>query len=151
MRDLHVRGDRHVDAVRGLGFEVGAGEIVGVAGVSGNGQRELAEAIAGLRTPLSGSISVGGVALAGASAADVRAAGLGYIPEERMRDGVVPEFSVEENILLTQSDGPAFARWAFSAAARSGDTAASSSRSSASRPRVSRRRPGTSPAATARS
>jgi ABC-type uncharacterized transport system ATPase subunit len=113
VRDLHVRGDRHVEAVCGLGFDVRAGEIVGVAGVSGNGQRELAESIAGLRAPVSGSISVGGVEVTGASAAEVRAAGLGYVPEERMRDGVVPEFSVEENLLLTQSDASAFTRWGF--------------------------------------
>jgi general nucleoside transport system ATP-binding protein len=113
VRDLHVRGDRHVEAVRGLGFEVRAGEIVGVAGVSGNGQRELAEAIAGLRPPVSGSISVVGVDVTGASSAAVRSAGLGYVPEERMRDGVVPEVTVEENLLLTQSDAPSFARLGF--------------------------------------
>ena len=60
VRDLHVKGDRGVDAVRGLGLEVRSGEIVGIAGVSGNGQRELAEAIAGLRTPAGGSISLDG-------------------------------------------------------------------------------------------
>jgi general nucleoside transport system ATP-binding protein len=113
VRDLRVAGDRHVEAVRGLGFDVRAGEIVGIAGVSGNGQRELAEAIAGLRVPISGSISVAGVEVAGASAAVVRAAGLGYIPEERMRDGVVPEFTVAENLLLTQSNTTAFTRWGF--------------------------------------
>jgi general nucleoside transport system ATP-binding protein len=113
VRDLHVRGDRPVEAVRGLDLEVMAGEIVGIAGVSGNGQRELAEAIAGLRAPMSGSISLGGVEVAGASPAAVRAAGLGYVPEERMRDGIVPEFTVEENLLLTESRAPAFTRWGF--------------------------------------
>ncbi|MGZ4395804.1 MAG: ABC transporter ATP-binding protein [Gaiellaceae bacterium] len=113
VRDLHVRGDRHVETVRGLGLEVRAGEIVGIAGVSGNGQRELAETIAGLRVPVSGSVTVAGTEVAGKSPAEVRAAGLGYVPEERMRDGVVPEFTVAENLLLIDNAAPEFSHWGF--------------------------------------
>ncbi len=113
LRDVHVRGDRGTEAVRGLDLEVRAGEIVGIAGVSGNGQRELAEAIAGLRAPASGSIGLEETELTGRSPADVRRAGLGYVPEERMRDGVVPDFSVAENLMLVDSDSPEFTRIGF--------------------------------------
>jgi len=106
VRDLHVRGDRGTEAVRGVSLDVRAGEIVGIAGVSGNGQRELAEAIAGLRPMTSGSVCIDGVELAGLGPAAARAARLGYVPEERMRDGVVPEFSVAENLMLADSHKP---------------------------------------------
>jgi ABC-type uncharacterized transport system ATPase subunit len=113
VRDLHVRSDRGTEAVRGLSMEIRAGEIVGIAGVSGNGQRELAEAIAGLRRPSSGSIRLENAELAGRNAADVRRAGLGFVPEERMRDGVVADFTVAENLLLIDSDSPDFSRGGF--------------------------------------
>jgi len=111
--DLRVRGDRGVDAVRGLGLEVRGGEIVGIAGVSGNGQRELAEAVAGLRPPTSGSILLDGVEVAGRRPAEVRAAGLGYVPEERMRDGVVADFSVADNFLLIDNASAPYCRLGF--------------------------------------
>ena len=111
--DLTVKGDRGIDAVRGLSLEVRGGEIVGIAGVSGNGQRELAEAIAGLRPAGGGSIDIEGTELVGLQPAEVRRAGLGFVPEERMRDGVVPAFSVAENLLLIDNAAPQFARWGF--------------------------------------
>jgi ABC-type uncharacterized transport system ATPase subunit len=113
VRDLTVRGDRGADTVRALSLDVRSGEIVGIAGVSGNGQRELAEAIAGLRKPSGGSIMLEQTDLAGQSPARGRAAGLGYVPEERMRDGVVPDFNVAENLLLVDSGNPAFSRLGF--------------------------------------
>ena len=113
VKGLVVPGDRGDVAVRGVDLEVRAGEIVGIAGVSGNGQRELAEAIAGLRRPSAGSISVGGSELVTGHPAEARAAGLSYVPEGRMRDGVVPEFAVEENLLLTESDTSAYSRFGF--------------------------------------
>ena len=111
--DLRVRGDRGTEAVRGLSLEVAGGEIVGIAGVSGNGQREMAEAIAAIRSPISGSIRLDKTELAGANPADARAAGLAYVPEERMRDGVVPEFSVAQNILLVENRDPRYSRLGF--------------------------------------
>jgi simple sugar transport system ATP-binding protein len=111
--DLTVVGDRGADAVRGVSFEVRSGEIVGVAGVSGNGQRELAEAIAGLRAPGAGSIRLEEAELAGAGPAAMRSAGLGYVPEERMRDGVIGDFAVWENLMLVDSRNPEFARSGF--------------------------------------
>ena len=113
VRNLTVKGDRGIDAVRGLGLEVCGGEIVGIAGVSGNGQRELAEAIAGLRPATGGSIDIEGAELVGLKPAEVRRAGLGFVPEERMRDGVVAAFSVAENLLLIDNAAPEFARWGF--------------------------------------
>jgi len=111
--DLHVMGDRGTEAVRGLGFEVRSGEIVAIAGVSGNGQRELAEAIAGLRPSTGGSIRLDGVELARRGPAEVRKAGLGFVPEERMRDGIVPGFTVAENLLLIDNAAPAYSRFGF--------------------------------------
>ena len=113
VRDLHVIGDRDTEAVRGLSLDVRSGEIVAIAGVSGNGQRELAEAIAGLRPPASGSVEVDGTEVAGRHSAAVRAAGLGFVPEERMRDGVVPGFTVAENLLLIDNARRPYSRWGF--------------------------------------
>jgi len=110
---LTVPGDRGNEAVRGLHLEVRSGEIVGIAGVSGNGQRELAEAIAGLRTPTMGSIRIDGRELAGRTPAQVRAVGLAYVPEERMRDGVIGEFSVAENLMLIDYREERFSRRGF--------------------------------------
>ena len=113
VRNLTVKGDRGVDAVRDLDLEVHGGEIVGIAGVSGNGQRELAEAIAGLRQAVGGSIEIEGTELVGRHPAQVRRAGLAFVPEERMRDGVVPAFSVAENLLLVDNAVPRFSRFGF--------------------------------------
>jgi len=113
VRDLTVKGDRGVDAVRGLGLDVHGGEIVGIAGVSGNGQRELAEAIAGLRPVGGGAIQIEDRELVGLHPAAVRKAGLGFVPEERMRDGVVPAFTVAENLLLVDNAAPRFSRLGF--------------------------------------
>jgi simple sugar transport system ATP-binding protein len=113
VKDLRVESDRGTEAVRGASFEVRSGELVGIAGVAGNGQRELAEAIAGLRPPSSGSIMLKGAEMAGRGPAAIRSAGLGYVPEERMRDGVVADFSVAENLLLVGYDSRAFSRFGF--------------------------------------
>jgi simple sugar transport system ATP-binding protein len=100
MRDLTALSDRRTPALRGIALEVHAGEIVGVAGVSGNGQRELAEVIAGLRKASGGAVLVDGKDITALPVSDRIEAGLGYIPEERMRDGVIRTFSVAENAIL---------------------------------------------------
>jgi ABC-type uncharacterized transport system ATPase subunit len=100
VRNLTVMGDRGLIAIDDLSLEVRRGEILGIAGVSGNGQRELAETIAGLRQAESGSITVGGVEVTGAHPKTVRKAGLAYVPEERMREGAIADFNVWENLLL---------------------------------------------------
>jgi len=100
IRDLVVMGDRGVVAVDHLDLDVHKGEILGIAGVSGNGQRELAETIAGLREIVSGSIKINENDITGAHPKMVRSAGLSYVPEERMREGAIGDFSVWENLLL---------------------------------------------------
>ncbi len=97
---LHVDDDRGVETVRGLSFDVRGGEIVGIAGVDGNGQSELIDALTGLRRPTGGRVE-----LAGRDVTDgpVRAhydAGIGHIPEDRQRRGLVLDFSIAENIAL---------------------------------------------------
>jgi len=113
VRDVEALNDRSRPALRGVSFDVRAGEIVGLAGVSGNGQRTLAEVIAGLRPATRGEIILGGRNVTGQSPRQIMALGLSYIPEERMRDGMIREFSVAENILLREFDQPPYARSGF--------------------------------------
>lgn len=113
VRDLWAQGDRDTPALRGVSFEVRAGEILGVAGVSGNGQRELAETLAGLRPPLRGQVSIDGRDVTAASPAALIGAGLSFIPEERMRTGTIKEFTVEENLILQDHGRPPFSRGMF--------------------------------------
>ncbi|MEO8162148.1 MAG: ATP-binding cassette domain-containing protein, partial [Ilumatobacteraceae bacterium] len=94
---------RHgAEVVKNITLNVCAGEIVGVAGVSGNGQRELAELVAGLRVPSSGAIVVGDVLINGIGARRVRAAGLAYVPEDRLGTGLAPSLSIVDNLVLTR-------------------------------------------------
>jgi general nucleoside transport system ATP-binding protein len=110
---LTAMGDRGTEALRSLDIEVHGGEILGVAGVSGNGQRELAQCLAGLRKVLSGTITIDGVDITQASLQQRIAAGQAYIPEERMRDGAIREFTVEENIFLLEHASPKFTNGIF--------------------------------------
>ncbi|MFO7584867.1 MAG: ABC transporter ATP-binding protein [Anaerolineales bacterium] len=100
IQDVHAMGERGMPALRGVDLKVQAGEIVGVAGVSGNGQSELAQVITGLRQPTQGKVIVGGKDMAGKLPGEFLKTGMAYIPEERMRDGVVSDFTVAENIIL---------------------------------------------------
>jgi simple sugar transport system ATP-binding protein len=102
IQDLWVTGDKGLPAVRGINLEIRAGEILGIAGVSGNGQRELAETIAGLRRPTQGLIHIDGQDVTGWHPDQLIKQGLAYISEERFRDGVVKELSVEENLMLEE-------------------------------------------------
>jgi len=111
LRNVHVRGDRGTMAVDGIDLDVHAGEIVGVAGVSGNGQREIAETVAGLRAAEPGSsVMIDGVDLTRATPAKTRGAGLSYVPEERMKDGAIGDFDVSENLLLVNHNEKRFKR-----------------------------------------
>jgi simple sugar transport system ATP-binding protein len=100
VKNLQVEDDRHLPAVRDVSFEVRAGEIVGVAGVEGNGQTELIEAITGLRHRKSGEVVVAGRTISHETARRMLDAGVGHIPEDRQRRGLVLEFSIAENIAL---------------------------------------------------
>jgi simple sugar transport system ATP-binding protein len=111
--EVWAEGDRGLPAVRGISLEVRAGEILGVAGVSGNGQRELAELIAGLRRATRGRVTLDEIEITSWEPDRRLARGLAYIPEERMRDGVIRELSVEENLILEEHGRPPFARGIF--------------------------------------
>lgn len=104
---LEVRDARGLPAVRDLSFAVRAREIVGIAGVEGNGQHELIECLAGLCPPARGSVRIGGTAVSGRSAAEHRAAGLAHIPSDRLQRGLVPDMSLAENLVLGLQRRPA--------------------------------------------
>ena len=105
---LHVADLEGSGKLHGLSFEVHAGEILGVAGVEGNGQRELAETLIGLRAPDSGEIVVGGESIAGWTVQDVRNAGVAYIPEDRQEQGLVLNMTIWENTVLGRHDDAEF-------------------------------------------
>jgi general nucleoside transport system ATP-binding protein len=114
IRNLSAINDQGLPCLRDVSLDVRAGEIVGLAGVSGNGQRELAETIAGLRSGTSGEIQLAGKSIVSASVFERLQAGLAYIPEERMRHGTIGTFTVAENAILQNhgqrpfSSGPFF-------------------------------------------
>jgi simple sugar transport system ATP-binding protein len=101
---LIVDDDRGVRAVDGVDLVVRAGEVLGIAGVQGNGQTELVEAVMGLRPPRTGSIMVDNEDLVGMTTKQILRSGIGYVPEDRSLDGVVKEFSVAENLVLDTYD-----------------------------------------------
>jgi general nucleoside transport system ATP-binding protein len=115
VRDLHVRDDRSIEKVRGVSFDVRAGEIVGIAGVDGNGQSELIDALTGLQRIESGTVTIAGRRLSHTTARAALDAGIGHIPEDRQRRGLVLDFSIAENIALHDYAKPPDARfgWLF--------------------------------------
>jgi simple sugar transport system ATP-binding protein len=100
VRGLSVAADRRTRVVEGCSFTLASGEVVGLAGVAGNGQRELAEALLGLRRHAQGTIVVAGRDVTRASVRDRLGAGLAYIPEDRIEDGLLPGLSIAENLML---------------------------------------------------
>jgi simple sugar transport system ATP-binding protein len=102
--NLVVDDERGVRVVDGIDLTVRAGEVLGIAGVQGNGQTELAEALVGLRLPRVGTIELAGKNLAGMSTKQILGSGVGYIPEDRSLDGVVKDFTVAENLVLDMYD-----------------------------------------------
>ena len=106
---LVVDDERGCRAVDGVDLTVRAGEVLGIAGMQGNGQTELVEAIMGLRPVVAGTITLAGERIDGWSTKKVLRAGVGYIPEDRSVDGLVKEFTVAENLVLDTYDLPPFA------------------------------------------
>jgi simple sugar transport system ATP-binding protein len=100
IRDLHVRDDREHMAVKGVSLDIRAGEIVALAGVQGNGQTELVEAIVGLRGVDSGGIVIEGVDVTKSTPREVSDLGVAHVPEDRMRDGLIGAMTVSENFIL---------------------------------------------------
>ncbi|MFC7274120.1 ABC transporter ATP-binding protein [Paractinoplanes rhizophilus] len=105
---LIVDDDRGVRAVDRVDLTVRAGEVLGIAGVQGNGQTELVEAIVGLRGIRAGRLELDNESLADMGTKKILRSGVGYIPEDRSHDGVVKEFSVAENLVLDMYDRPPF-------------------------------------------
>ncbi|HNP14957.1 MAG TPA: ABC transporter ATP-binding protein [Terrimesophilobacter sp.] len=97
--------------VNKISFDIKAGEIVAIAGVQGNGQTELVEAIMGLQPSVVGKISLNGVPLVGLGVRKILDAGVGFVPEDRNEDGLVSEFSVAENLMLDRANGEPFVRF----------------------------------------
>jgi ABC-type uncharacterized transport system ATPase subunit len=113
IRDVHVLNDRRAPAVRGVTLSVAPGEVLGVAGVDGSGQRELAEAIVGLRPPASGAVWLDGKEISRAGVDERLRRGLAYIPEDRQREGLILDFSLAENLLLGRQRSRLFGGGAF--------------------------------------
>ncbi|MGZ4243272.1 MAG: ABC transporter ATP-binding protein [Solirubrobacteraceae bacterium] len=108
VEDLHVRDDRDLPAVDGVSLSVRAGEIVALAGVEGNGQQELVEAITGLRAPDSGRVTIDGRDIAGLGVRAATEAGIAHIAEDRHRRGLVLPFTLTENMALREYRRPLF-------------------------------------------
>jgi simple sugar transport system ATP-binding protein len=111
--DVHCGSDRGTPGLRGVSLEVCSGEILGVAGVSGNGQRELAEAVTGLRKTVSGHVRLEGKDVTNFPPAELTERMLSYIPEERMRDGMIKDFTVAENLILREHHKQPYSRSGF--------------------------------------
>ncbi|MDJ0496322.1 MAG: ABC transporter ATP-binding protein [Acidimicrobiia bacterium] len=108
--DVRVAGDRGLEAVRGISFEVRGGEVLGISGVSGNGQRELAYGIVGLRTPTSGTVTVDGEDVTSLSVADKIDRGVAYVPQSRLGMGLAPGLTTEDNLGLKAYRKPPYSK-----------------------------------------
>jgi len=100
VRNLHTLSDKRLPAIKSISFAVCEGEILGIAGVAGNGQSELIEVITGLRSATKGEVLIFGVDATNSSPREIANKGVAHIPEERIRVGLVPNMSVAENLIL---------------------------------------------------
>lgn len=105
--DIQIKDDRDLIAVKGISFSLSEGEILGVAGVDGNGQKELAEAIAGVRSLEAGSLEISGVPLSGSE----KFTAIGHVTEDRRQTGIVEAFSLSENFALKMCNRPPYGSW----------------------------------------
>jgi ABC-type uncharacterized transport system ATPase subunit len=103
--DLWAAGDRGSETLRGVSLRVCAGEILAIAGVAGNGQRELAETVTGMRPATRGTIKVDGKELRGGDAREAIRAGVAHVPEDRLHTGVAPSLSIASNVVLKSYRG----------------------------------------------
>jgi simple sugar transport system ATP-binding protein len=110
VKGLTVIGDGSLKVVDDVTFDVRGGEVLAIAGVQGNGQTELAEALVGLREPSAGKIILGDLDITDSSVREIIDAGVGYIPEDRKKDGLVGDFTIAENLMLNKSFGPPWAK-----------------------------------------
>jgi simple sugar transport system ATP-binding protein len=107
---LSVQGQRGLESVHNVSFSVRGGEILGIAGVQGNGQTELSEAVTGLRAPLGGRVIFNGRDMTASRPREMTASGLGHIPEDRQRHGLVLTYSIADNMALCDYYLPPFAK-----------------------------------------
>ncbi len=110
IQGLRAQNDRGKEALCGLDLDVRSGEIVGIAGVAGNGQKELFETLVGVRPITAGTITLSGSDITRHSTKDIQEKGVAFIPEDRFAEGLVPDFTIEENLILGRHDSPNF-RW----------------------------------------
>ena len=113
INNLEALSDRETPALRSVSLEVRAGEVLGLAGVSGNGQPELAQVIAGLRPATGGQVLLDGKEITNHNPKDIIEMGLAYIPEERNRDGMIKEFNVSENLIMRDFEKEPFSKGGF--------------------------------------
>jgi len=113
VEDLHAHNDRGLPALRGMSFDLYGGEILGVAGVSGNGQHELSEVLTGLRKASKGRAILEAHDLTDCSARKIADLGVAHVPTERIRVGTVPTMSVRENLILKRYRSPDFCKWSI--------------------------------------
>src|SRR5467141_2596468 len=109
VENLTANSDRGVQAIRGISFELRQGEILGIAGVEGNGQSELVEVLAGTRRATGGRVMLGDQDVTAANARQEREAGIAFIPEDRRGTGLVLNYSVADNLILGRQRNPRFA------------------------------------------
>jgi simple sugar transport system ATP-binding protein len=110
VENLVVKDDRGNEVVHGVDFEVRGGEILGIAGVAGNGQDELVEALVGLRRPSAGRVALDGMDITGKGSRDINEAGVAYVPADRHRFGLVLAFPISDNLVLTNYHRPPYSR-----------------------------------------
>ena len=110
IKNLRVSDDRKLESVKDLSLEVHAGEILGIAGVEGNGQRELVEAICSMRSRLSGEVIVKGQEIPNLNPRAAHLAGVSHIPEDREKHGLVTSYSIADNLVLNRFDQAPFAK-----------------------------------------
>ena len=110
VKGLEVRDDRKILSVKGVDLSLHKGEILGVAGVEGNGQREFVEAICGMRHREAGEVLINGVATKNMHPHAVHEAGISHIPEDREKHGLVASYSIADNLILNQFDQEPFAK-----------------------------------------
>ena len=113
LKNVWVAGDQGPTALAGVSLDVKAGEIVGIAGVSGNGQKELAEAVSGLRKVAQGQVLLNGRTVTNLPPHRIIREGLGYIPEDRLHVGTIPSFTVWENLILKDHHSPPYSKGMF--------------------------------------
>jgi general nucleoside transport system ATP-binding protein len=111
VRGLYAEDDRGLTAVKDVSFDIRSGEILAVAGVQGNGQTELVEALTGLRSPTHGTVRIGEIDVTRKSVDEILKVGVGHIPEDRLLHGLIQSMTIEDNLVLDRRDDPQFSRW----------------------------------------